>query len=75
MCTRRIKNRKIKDILEVELGKENAVDFLTIIQNEYNKGVRGEAFRELAQTTLKKYSNVSAESAKIIFAVIAITVG
>jgi hypothetical protein len=75
MFTKKIKNRKVKDIFNDLLGKENARIVLSKIQNEYNKGVRGEELKEFAKRIIDEIPDLKPESTKLMVAVVAIIVG
>jgi hypothetical protein len=74
MFTKKIKNRKVKDIFNDLLGKENARIVLAKIQNEYNKGVRGEELKEFAKRIIDEIPDLKPESTKLMVAVVAIIV-
>jgi hypothetical protein len=74
MLTKRIGNRRVKDIFEELLGRENSRMVLKKIQAEFDKGVRGDALKEFAQKAIGEIPGVHPESAKIVVAIVAIVV-
>jgi hypothetical protein len=74
MLARKIKDTTVKDIFEKLLGEENAKVFLTKVQAEYDKGVRGEELENYARHMFSEYKIVEPGSVKIAVAVIAVFV-
>ncbi|MGE5406464.1 MAG: hypothetical protein ACM3NR_02030 [Methanosarcina sp.] len=74
MLTKKIKDRTIKDIFETLLGEDNAKVFLSKVQAQYDKGLRGEELEKYARQLFGEYKIVEPGSVKIAVAVIAVVV-
>lgn len=74
MINKEIKDRTVKDIFETMLGEENAKVFLTKVQAEYDKGVRGKELEKFARHQFEEYKIAEPGSVRIAVAVIAIIV-
>lgn len=74
MVTKNIKDRTVKDIFDTLLGEENAKVFLTKIQAEYDRGMRGEELENYARHQFGEFKIVEPGSVRIAVAVIAIIV-
>lgn len=59
---KKIKNLTIQDIFDGLLGKKNARMVLAKIQNEYDKGVRGEELKNFATSTIKEIPDLNSEA-------------
>jgi hypothetical protein len=73
METKKIQDRTVKDIFDTLIGKENTKKVLTKIQKEYDKGVRGEAFRDFAKSTIEEITDLTGESIKLAVVVTAVS--
>jgi len=69
MGTKKIKDRTVKDIFEALLGKKNAVNVLTKIQKEYDKGVHGKAFQDFVKSTIDEIPDLKTESVNLAVSV------
>lgn len=74
MINKKIKDRTVKDIFEKLLGEENAKVFLTKVQAEYDKEVRGVELEKFARHLFGEFKIVEPESTKFAVAAIAIVV-
>jgi N-acetyl-gamma-glutamylphosphate reductase len=70
MEKQKIKDRKVKDILEAMIGKEDAEKVLIKIQEEYDKGVKGQEFIDHVKRIIDEIPNFDDESEKLAVAVI-----
>jgi hypothetical protein len=70
MATNQFKDRTIKDIFEALLGRENAKNVLTKIQDEFDKGVTEKTFIEFVRRTINEIPDLKNESVKLAVFVI-----
>jgi hypothetical protein len=70
MVTQKIKDRKVKDIFEALLGKKDSEKVLKKIQEEYDNGVRGQAFKDCVKRAIDEIPDFNNESVELAVAVI-----
>jgi hypothetical protein len=73
MVTKKIKDRTVKDILEILLGKKNAENVLTKIQNEYDKGVSSKTFKDFVKRTIEEIPDLKTGSVNLAVSLVALT--
>jgi hypothetical protein len=73
METKKIKDRTVKDLLEVLLGKKNAENVLTKIQKEYDKGVSSKAFKDFVKRTFDEIPDFETGSVNLAVSLVALT--